>query len=260
MHRSVATVIAAASLSAVFVNLAAAADIPSAPAPYRAPVAVPVPTFSWTGFYIGAHGGGGWATDKVTDVTTGPAEFPAPFVYSTNKPSGFLAGGYAGFNYQLSQWLVVGLDGDGSWTNISGDSTDPSLAVAGVNANTTTKINWLATASGRVGVAVDKWLFFAKGGGAFAEFETNTAVVNGAGVTTSNITSSDTRIGWLAGAGIEWAFAPNWLVKAEYNYIDFSTDNYNATNTVVGTGVATVFSRNADTILHVGKAGVAYKF
>jgi outer membrane immunogenic protein len=223
-------------------------------------VAVPVPAFSWTGFYIGAHGGGGWATDKVTNVT-GTAEFPAGFVHSTNKPSGVLAGGYVGFNYQLSQWLVVGIDGDGSWTNISGNSTDASRAVAGVNANTTTQINWLATASGRVGIAVDTWLFFAKGGGAFAELETNTAVVNAAGVTISNIVSSDTRIGWMAGAGIEWAFAPNWLVKAEYNYIDFSANNYDATSTLVAPlNTVTPLTRHATTILNVGKAGVAYKF
>jgi outer membrane immunogenic protein len=260
MRYPVAIVVAAASLSAAFVNLAAAADIPSQPAPYRAPVAVPVPAFSWTGFYIGAHGGGGWATDKVTNVT-GTAEFPAGFVNAANKPSGVLAGGYAGFNYQLSQWLVVGLDGDGSWTNISGNSTDPSLAVAGATANTVTRINWLATASGRVGIAVDNWLFFAKGGGAFAEFETNTAVLNAAGVTTSNITSSDTRIGWMAGAGIEWAFTPNWLVKAEYNYIDFKATNYNATSTPVAPpNTPAPLTRNATTILNVAKAGVAYKF
>jgi hypothetical protein len=29
------------------------------------------------------------------------------------------------------------------------------------------------------------------------------------------------RSGWLAGAGIEWAFLPNWSVKAKYNYIGF---------------------------------------
>jgi outer membrane immunogenic protein len=259
MRYPVAIVVAAASLSAAFVNLAAAADIPSQPAPYRAPVAVAVPAFSWTGFYIGAHGGGGWATDKVTNVT-GTVEFPAGFVNATNKPSGFLAGAYAGFNYQLSQWLVVGLDGDGSWTNISGNSINPSLAVPAATANTVTRINWLLTASGRVGVAVDNWLFFAKGGGAFAEFETKSAVVN-AGVPISNITSTDTRIGWMAGAGIEWAFTPNWLVKAEYNYIDFSANNHTATSTLVAPpNTAIPFTRNATTILNVAKAGLAYKF
>src|SRR5215831_7465548 len=25
--------------------------------------------------------------------------------------------------------------------------------------------------------------------------------------------------GWLVGAGIEWAFAPNWSAKVEYNYL-----------------------------------------
>ena len=32
--------------------------------------------------------------------------------------------------------------------------------------------------------------------------------------------SSSTKTGWVAGAGVEWAFAPNWSMKAEYLYAD----------------------------------------
>ena len=33
----------------------------------------------------------------------------------------------------------------------------------------------------------------------------------------------DTRTGWVAGAGIEWAFATNWMVRAEYMHVDLGT-------------------------------------
>jgi len=34
--------------------------------------------------------------------------------------------------------------------------------------------------------------------------------------------------GWVAGAGIEWMFANNWMVRAEYLHVDLGT----ATGTV----------------------------
>jgi opacity protein-like surface antigen len=33
-----------------------------------------------------------------------------------------------------------------------------------------------------------------------------------------------------AGVGAEWAVTSNWLVKVEYDYVDFGTTNYNVTN------------------------------
>jgi outer membrane immunogenic protein len=38
-------------------------------------------------------------------------------------------------------------------------------------------------------------------------------------------TSSDTRFGWVVGAGVEWAFSPNWSVKGEYLHVDLGSSN-----------------------------------
>ena len=46
------------------VNIAAAADLP-ARMPVKAPVIAPAP-FSWTGFYLGIHGGGAWMKHRQT--------------------------------------------------------------------------------------------------------------------------------------------------------------------------------------------------
>ncbi len=35
--------------------------------------------------------------------------------------------------------------------------------------------------------------------------------------------ATENRIGWTAGAGVEWAFTPEWSVKLEYDYYGFGT-------------------------------------
>jgi opacity protein-like surface antigen len=62
------------------------------------------------------------------------------------------------------------------------------------------------------------------------------------------------------GVGAEWAVTSNWLVKVEYDYVDFGTTNYNVTNVALPGGAVTVLNRNATTTLNIGKVGAAYKF
>ena len=50
---------------AMLAGAANAADLPIRKAP--APVAVAAP-FSWSGFYIGAHAGGGWGTKEWSEA------------------------------------------------------------------------------------------------------------------------------------------------------------------------------------------------
>jgi len=48
-------------------------------------------------------------------------------------------------------------------------------------------------------------------------------------VRNSNDEDKDTRFGWALGAGLEWAFAPRWSLRAEYLHVDLGDDHhYNA--------------------------------
>ena len=70
----------------------------------------------------------------------------------------------------------------------------------------------------RFGVTNGPWLFYGKAGGGWVgndDFTINN-LTTGTSITASN---NNTNSGWLVGAGIEWAFAPNWSAKIEYNYI-----------------------------------------
>jgi outer membrane immunogenic protein len=154
MRRSM---VLAATCAIVSVQVASAADMPR-----KAPVYAPPPPpamYNWTGFYIGGQVGGGWFSTQGTSIDA-TASFPAGFVHNTINGSGFLGGGYAGYNYQINQF-VIGIDGDYSWAHLKGSGSD----ISPINFGTTTHdetVKWIATVTGRVGYAVNNWMFSEK--------------------------------------------------------------------------------------------------
>src|SRR5262245_55374485 len=105
--------------AAVFIgNSSFAADLG---ARFRAPLVAPAPLFTWTGCYIGGHLGGGWG-EKTVSV---PALLPGASV--TGDTSGFLGGGQVGCNLQFGSNWVIGIEGDGSGSDIRGDITQTVL-------------------------------------------------------------------------------------------------------------------------------------
>jgi len=221
--------------AAIFSSSAMAADM-SRPV-YKAPPAGALPvTYDWTGFYIGGHVGYGWADKDWRDAFG---------LNIGNKADGFLGGGQVGFNYQIQQF-VLGVEGDFSWTGINGGTSTGGVVGAPLATTFNTDVNWVSTLTGRLGVAFDRWLVYGKGGVAWAneDFSTNLYTLPGT-------TVSDTRWGWTAGAGVEYAFAPAWSAKLEYNYMDFGTKSVS-----FAPGIAT----DIDQQIHAVKFGINYKF
>ena len=148
--------LAAAAAFIASTSLSSAADLPR-----KGPVAVPAPApvFSWTGFYIGIHGGAGWGTIESTLIDTGGIGIGS-FPLSSHNANGWLVGGTLGYNWQVNPWLVLGLEGDWTWTNFEG--TAPCAVVISCR----TELNWTADVTGRIGVVVDRALVYVKGGAA----------------------------------------------------------------------------------------------
>jgi outer membrane immunogenic protein len=200
---------------------ASAADLSRRP-PAQYPVkAVPLAVFDWTGFYVGVNAGYGWGTSR-DDFGTELDRF---------KVNGGLVGGTVGYNYQIGH-AVLGIEGDMDWQDVKGSGA----CIGGV---CQTKSRWLATARGRLGYAFDRFMVYGTGGAAFADLQTN---VPGVGVT------SNTRTGWTVGGGAEYAFAPNWSLKAEYLFADLGKFN------CVACGANVKFNEN------IVRAGLNYKF
>jgi outer membrane immunogenic protein len=228
MRRGLLALIAVAGTT-MGTGIASAADI-QRPV-YKAPPAGVMPVaYDWTGFYVGGHVGYGWADKSWQD---GFGLFGL-----SHQAKGFLGGGQAGFNYQIGQF-VVGVEGDMSWSGMSGSTN--ALA-----STFNTDVDWTATLTGRLGMAFDRWLVYGKGGAAWARdrYSTNFYTFPGTEVT-------DTRLGWTVGAGVEYAFAPQWTAKLEYNYMDFGTRSVS---------FAPGFSTDIDQQVHAVKFGVNYKF
>ena len=202
------------SLSSI-ASSALAADIP-----IKAP-GVPVPVFTWTSCFLGAHAGGGWAAKDITDpvavVENALALAPTPGVTTAHvSPSGAVIGGQFGCAYQFAPSWVGGVEGAVSGATMKGDTTVELSD--GTPARVTARMDFLGSVTGRFGYAVDRWLYHVRGGVAWAGDKYTIT-----GDSSTGFEALDSRPSWTVGAGIEWAFARNWSARLEYDYYGLGT-------------------------------------
>jgi outer membrane immunogenic protein len=190
-------------------GLASAADLPA-----RMPVkAMPAPVIVqlWAGPYIGINGGAVWHRQETNTTLSG-----APYHATEQTETGATFGGQLGYNWQ-AQNLVYGLEVDANWIGVSKTRSFPPA----VGILYTTKLNWLATARARAGIAAGRTLFYATGGLAIAGVEDNWTFTGGPCCV---VESNETRVGWTAGGGIEHFISnPHVTVKAEVLYVDLGS-------------------------------------
>jgi outer membrane immunogenic protein len=192
------------------IGSAGAADLP-----LKAPAAQPV-AYNWSGCYLGIEGGGNWGRGRETGVTANPATNGQPINNGVDL-SGGLVGGTIGCNYQVSNW-VFGIENDLSWTNKSGSA--PDIPPFNVQATNQISERWVDTLRGRVGFAWDQLLIYATGGAAFAKTDLNVCAP------IACVGDSQSRTGWTAGAGVEYALWQNLSLKLEYLHAHFGTAEY----------------------------------
>jgi opacity protein-like surface antigen len=116
----------------------------------------------------------------------------------------------------------------------------------------------MTTIAGRLGVAADNWLFYAKGGGGWVGVNNPTAtnLTTGGSISFSN---SNSNSGWLAGGGVEWGFAPNWTARLEYDFLGLSSKSYTVTAPslpLINNDVITLSNRDVQTLT----LGINYLF
>lgn len=230
-----------------------AADLGPAPAPMytKAPPMAP-PVFSWTGCYIGADVGGGFIRDSDHERTAAGAPSPfSPAPGNIANPTGVMAGGFLGCNYQFANGFVIGAEGDAQWANIAGAGAQfPGSAGPGFpNDFYQTYSDFQASARGRVGYAFNRVLLYATGGAAWAEI-TEHDISPTAGTST---TTSSTRPGWTVGGGLEYAILNNLIGRVEYRYSDFGTFSYTP-------AVFPAFVENHRLTENQVMVGLSYKF
>ena len=186
----------AASAAAIIfaVPAAQAADLPMAE---PAPAVVAVPSFTWTGPYVGAQVGYGWQRSV------------------NQSQKGWMLGGFLGYNYQFDNSpVVIGVETDLNWTDQDGKRN----ARGG-----TTKVSkdWNGATRARVGYAFDRVLVY---GAAGLAYENREVKRNPGGK------DDKTATGWTVGAGVDVAVTDNVFVRGEYRYTDYGKDSFKLPN------------------------------
>jgi outer membrane immunogenic protein len=216
---------------------ALAADLRRAPPP--APVMAPTPIYNWSGFYLGIQGGFGWADLERTLVTTGTT--------LTTETSGGLLGGTIGFNWQAGAW-VFGFEADYAWANLERSVDNCFVALVTCRSG----LDTFGTARLRVGGAWGPKMIYGTGGLAFGD---HFARVDD-NVTGLSVRRSEFAVGWTAGGGIEWGFAPGWSLKAEALYFDLDVDRFSTVNLALVDPVG-IDTRHTGVIV---RGGINYRF
>jgi outer membrane immunogenic protein len=280
--------LAGIAFAAMLAGPAMAADLPVQAPVYKAPVVAPV--YNWTGFYVGVNGGGSWGrsrTDLVLGQPSRSGDVAETAIGSTSRSmNGGLGGLQAGYNFQTGAY-VLGLESDIQITSQKGDAqladtliipqvcaapcTPPPPLVTTGTLDYAQRLPWFGTFRGRVGVTPsDRWLVYATGGLAFGEIKSDasftvppTGSVCAAPCTPAPTGSaagsfSQTRVGWVVGAGVEAALGGGWTGKLEYLYMDLGDiDNVFASTVPHFSGTFLAGSRVTDNIVRVG---VNYRF
>jgi outer membrane immunogenic protein len=259
-----------AIISLVWVEAAGAADL--LPTPKSAPPPPSPAAYTWTGFSAGLNAGYGWGSGGAKLQTSGTAtglfvdvigSGSIPTSVSFNR-SGFIGGGQIGYNYQIRS-MVLGVEADLDGAHVGGSSTSRTaparFAPAVISADST--LNWLGTARARLGFTpVDRWLVYATGGLAYGadqhRYLANQSAFDNSFASSRIVVS----VGWILGAGLEWAFADNWSVKAEYLHYylgsssDATTPSAKFAPLFVDGKVSNKFTDSGD----IARLGVNYKF
>ena len=274
---------------AAFTALTAAASAADLPRRAPPPVFVPVPVFTWTGFYFGFNAGYGFdATDRNTNayalpagsVIGSPGTNALVTVGNRGQNDGFTGGAQIGYNYQFTpgSGVVIGFEADAQYVDFGrrlqatqnysfigagGLAFAPPRAAIATRGN---GLDYFGTVRGRLGYAFDRTLVYATGGFAYGSGEDDQNFSN------AGLGRGDSfRTGYTVGGGIEYALPTDSFlnffkssavtIKVEGLYVNLER-NKNTAGGVFNLPTNTLFINAAarETEFAVVRAGVNYKF
>jgi outer membrane immunogenic protein len=278
--------VAAGLALALVAGSALAADLPSRKAP---PAYIPPPpVFSWNGLYGGVNIGYGFGNGDISrggilaaqNFPGGGFDGPIETWRVPVNLNGVLGGGQIGYNYQFNPWIVLGFETDIQAADLrnsqrsAGGYVSPFWGVPSSTFHTANQfVDWFGTVRGRIGLTMPSYpniLVYGTGGLAYggveyAHVSTRNDNFPPPWASQATATTSQTRVGWTAGGGLEWtpmAF-PAWSAKIEYLYTDLGQvtqigggfTGFNAPGPLSQTSINTVAFR-----WHTVRAGVNWHF
>lgn len=240
--RTVLAIIATFSLAAVAAGSASADGMPRRGGSIKdapPPQACGSSAYNWNGAYAGLQlGSSNYRSAVGINDLLG--------IGSQREDAGFTIGGVAGYNFQKCN-TVFGIEGEFNWVdNESAWGLDLSTGSALLGGpplnlfNARSSMDWYGAIKLRTGFAFDNMLLYLTGGLAFAKIEhagSNPELLGGAvpaGVISFN--DSDTRWGWVVGAGTEYALTNRITWRSEATYTRFEDQNFSLNLNAAGLG------------------------
>jgi outer membrane immunogenic protein len=254
-------------------SVASAADLAVKAPVYKAPAAV---VSDWTGFYIGVNGGYGWGRSNDWSIPPLGAGFGIGPI-GTGATGGGLFGGQIGYNWQIKSW-VIGVQGDGDWSNIKGNATNTASpdgrCWSGGDQTSDCRTNYKAMGNltAKLGyLFLPTTLIYGKAGVNFASLDLQVNnITDITGGTCAPVGShspgynanSSTQTKFTAGAGVEQRVSDRVSIFGEYDYVDGGGSSTNLNTGGTGAAGCTPNFTTTTTLkpLNIVKFGLNYTF
>jgi outer membrane immunogenic protein len=174
--------------------------------------------YNWTGFYAGGNLGAGVGRMEFT------ATMPGLTASTSDEIRGFVGGVQGGFNWQNGP-LVAGIEADVQFSHQRNGVNTTELQI-------TNSMDFFGTLRGRVGYAMDEWLFYLTAGGGYGSTQASmittcvpppvpppgpvcASTLPAAG----SFSGSDFSPFWVVGVGVETQIWDRWTGRIEYLYL-----------------------------------------
>jgi outer membrane immunogenic protein len=216
MYTRLLVTVASTALAITFATKANSADVRPMPVIQKAPPVYLPPPPQWNGWYVGGHVGVGWFDQDISGdfVQFGRSSF------STSTDAGVVGGVHGGYNWQFAPQWLVGIEGDFDFTSMRASAAGNFGTNRFITAST--HVDWLSSVRGRVGYLwTPGLLIYGTAGFAMADVDYQ-AHVETPGLI-AGVSRTTTKDGFVAGAGVEYMWSREWLVRAEYLFYDFGS-------------------------------------
>jgi outer membrane immunogenic protein len=254
--------------SVVALGAANAADMYRAPEPVAGGYKDAPVYFSWSGFYVGANGGGIWSADRGKLGVVGSDEGVLGSGSSSADQSGGFGGGQIGYNVQGSVFgprTVIGIEADVQGAGLSGRTSAAAHSAAFDSDVTYTgtarsELDWFGTVRARLGYAFDNTLIYGTAGFAFGGVKDRVTAFSADSTTSGTAagTKDRTATGFVVGGGLEYALNPKWSVKGEYQYLDLGREKGSVTASADGGGDLSTATGDINHTYHTARIGLNY--
>lgn len=187
----------------------------------------------WTGVYVGVNGGYGWADISATNIPS-----------ADNDINGFAGGAQVGFNYDFGRF-VLGAEADINRSNIKKSERTTAITTANYD------LDYYGTVRARAGYNLDLFMPYVTAGLAYGQVK-QSLDVDGFGRFASRTSN---HVGWVVGAGADYAVTEKLSLRAEYLYGDLGSAKHLSVS-----GSGTISSYDADLTIQTVRVGLNYKF